>query len=373
MNIVKILVTGGHLTPAISVIDAMKKDHPDWKIIFVGRNKAQEGINTEAEEEKTVKSRNIPFIRLTAGRLRGHIELNSIISLLKIPVGLIQAVTICLKEKPALIVSFGGYVALPVVIAGYITGIPSVTHEQTLKPGLANRIISIFAAKICVSQKSVKKYFPAQKTVWTGIPLRESIYNPPERNEMEITDLRPIIYITGGATGSRSVNNLVYPIISKLIRKYMVVHQVGRTWISEAGKVRQSLRGDRRKYYKYYPYIDEKNHAWILYHSGLVISRAGANTVGELEYLKTPSILLPLPWSRGNEQLLNAEYLEKSGLSVCLDQNKISPDDLLNIVTNKIRTGPFTRKIQRLAGKDRPAYRILHEIEQLINIPPSTA
>jgi len=145
----KIVVTGGHLTPALAVIEKLRQD--GWQIVFFGRKHALEGDPAVSVEYKILKEQGIPFVNLTSGRLQRSLTRYTISSLLKIPLGLIQSFYYLLKFKPNVILSFGGYLALPVALAGWILRIPIVTHEQSVIPGLATRIITHFAKKICVS------------------------------------------------------------------------------------------------------------------------------------------------------------------------------------------------------------------------------
>jgi UDP-N-acetylglucosamine--N-acetylmuramyl-(pentapeptide) pyrophosphoryl-undecaprenol N-acetylglucosamine transferase len=326
----KCLITGGHITPALSVIDSIQDHYPDWKIVFVGRKVALEGSTSQSEEYRLITERSIPFISITAGRIRRFLSIGTILSILKIPIGFIQAIIIVSREKPDCILSFGGYVGLPLVIAGWMQRIPVVIHEQTAVVGLSNRIASWFATKICVSMAQTKIQFSKQKVVVTGLPIRASIFHPPQTPTVVFPKGKPIIYITGGATGAQSVNELLYPIIGKLVTRFVVVHQVGRSWISKAKKVRLGLRGDKRGRYIVCPYMDENNHAWFLQHAALFVGRSGANTVAEVGVVGIPALFLPLPWSAGNEQYFNAKVLEDAHKAKILDQKLMTPQLLLS-------------------------------------------
>ena len=141
----KILLTGGHLTPALAVIDELKSEqYKNIQVVFVGRKDPP----LEFEE---VSKRTIPFIHLDAGRMSRFISVESIKGLFKAPFGFIQAFQIVKKEKPDRILTFGSYIGLPIALAGFFLHIPLYAHEQTIHPGLANRIISRFAKKIYIS------------------------------------------------------------------------------------------------------------------------------------------------------------------------------------------------------------------------------
>lgn len=141
----KIVITGGHLTPALAVMEKLREQ--GWQIVFFGRQHALEGDSSVSVEYQTITKLGISFISLTAGRLQRSFTRYTVFSFLKIPIGFIQSFYYLIKFKPTVILSFGGYVALPVALAGWMLKIPIVTHEQSVVPGLANKIIFKFAKK----------------------------------------------------------------------------------------------------------------------------------------------------------------------------------------------------------------------------------
>jgi UDP-N-acetylglucosamine--N-acetylmuramyl-(pentapeptide) pyrophosphoryl-undecaprenol N-acetylglucosamine transferase len=331
-----IFISGGHLTPAIAVIEEIKKTHPDWQIIFVGREHAMENDLEKSEEYITINEMGIKFVNLDTGRLRRFMSFVTISSIGKVPLGIIRAIKLCRQFQPQLIFSFGGYIGLPLVFAGWILRIPSMIHEQTYKPGLSNKIAALFANRVLLSFPETMKMFPKSKTKITGLPVRQDIFSPPINNKLNVPDNRPLIYITGGATGSDSINKLIYPILPKLLKDYTVVHQVGRNWISQARQNRLTLRGDKRKFYYALPYVDVVNHAWLIHHAQLVISRSGANTVAEIAICGVVSVLLPLPWSANQEQQANALALTKLNTCTLVDQNNLTTNDFYKIIMNSL-------------------------------------
>jgi UDP-N-acetylglucosamine--N-acetylmuramyl-(pentapeptide) pyrophosphoryl-undecaprenol N-acetylglucosamine transferase len=250
----------------------------------------------------------------------------TLFSLLKVPYGFIEAFRICSREKPDAIVSFGGYIALPVVIAAFLLRIPVLTHEQTRVSGLANTIIAKFAQKICVSFPDIHHSFPAKKVVYTGLPIRKGIFTIPKKSPFQLhVGEYPLLYITGGMTGSVSLNSLVFPLISQFVQKYTVIHQTGKMSLRQAEEIKRTLPGAYRSRYIVEDYFDERAVGWILHSSRLVICRSGANTVAELALLGKQALLIPLPWSGGGEQLENARWLCDMGLGHIITQNAASP------------------------------------------------
>lgn len=318
-----IVVTGGHVTPAIAVIDALKSD---VSVVFFGRKYAMEGSRTVSAEYRLIIGKGIRFISITTGRLQRYLTWMTVPSLFKIPVGCIQALWYCLRLRPALIVSFGGYVALPTVLAGWLCRIPVITHEQTLVPGLANRLIARIATRVCVSFPDTLARFPKDKAVLTGLPMREELFTAPKKTPFSL-DLsgHPLLYITGGGTGAQSLNRIVYPVLSSLLHTYTIIHQVGDTSLVEAQKIRTALRDEYKRRYIVLPYIPIPELSWVLSHASLVVGRSGANTVAELAVLGKVSLLVPLPWSGGGEQQENADWLARYGGAVVVPQSSLTP------------------------------------------------
>ena len=173
----KIAITGGHST-GLALMEAIKQKYPDWEIYYFGRKYSLEGEKALSFDYKVVSQiKGVNFISLTTGRLQRKLSFSALISLFKIPYGFVQSLFWLLRIKPEVIVSFGGYVSVPLVVAGWILRIPSLAHEQTLVFGLATRINRLFVQKIAVSHRQLLDKLPKSKGVYTGMPLRLSLKN----------------------------------------------------------------------------------------------------------------------------------------------------------------------------------------------------
>lgn len=350
----KIVICGGHLTPALAVADLLKKE--DWEIIFIGRKFALEGESGLSVEYKTTRERGLPFISLMTGRLQRSLTRFTFFSLVKVPVGFFQSLYWLIKLKPDVILSFGGYVALPVAMAGWILGIPIITHEQSVVPGLANKIISLFAKKVCVSwiktmemQKLVQYDDRKSKYVLTGNPIRKEIFEAVKHQDLRLhlegvginlnEDL-PMIYITGGSLGSHAINRAVLEILPKLLEKYQIIHQCGESKYQDYEKLAQvseKFTARQKERYFLFKYLDAVTVGQVLSLADLVISRSGANTVSELAVLGKPAILIPLPWAGQNEQVENAKLLESIGAAIILEQKNLTAESLSQCIKSLIQ------------------------------------
>lgn len=319
----KIVIIGGHLTPALSVIEELPND---CEILYVGRKHALEGDRALSLEYQTITKMDIQFIELKTGRIQRKITRHTMPSLVKVPFGMFQSMKILRKFKPDVVVGFGGYVSFPVILASNFLKIPIVIHEQTTEAGAANKLLSKYAHKVCISFESSKKYFPNEKVVFTGNPIRKSIREPKKTFKINSTD--PIIYITGGSQGSHFINTLVSETLGKLIDRYVVVHQTGGAEefndFIKLSILKDGLNKGQEKYILS-KYFSPDEVGSILKVASLVISRAGINSVSEIILLKKPALLIPLPVSQKDEQLKNAMKVEKLGLGEVIEQKNLNP------------------------------------------------
>lgn len=364
----KILITGGHVTPALAVIDELIKNN--WQIFYVGRKYALEGDKAISQEYRLIHEKNLAFLTLTSGRLQRRITPHTFFSLLKIPFGFFQSLLYILSVRPRVILSFGGYIALPIVMAGWLMGVPVVTHEQTLVPGLANKIISRFARKICVSWETTKKLFPTNKTILTGNPMRKELKQ--SNTTLQIPHDRPLLFITGGNLGAHSISVVIESALSELIKKYTVIHQCGNAQefgdFERLSQIRKSLSPLEQKRYYVFTYIDTEDLGWILQHADLLISRSGANILTEIIEWNLPAILIPLPWSGGSEQEKNAQFLVSQNAAVFLDQDDLNQERLLQVVAETFKKSSLLKnqlkKIQTTLPKN-PAQTMVRVIESV--------
>ena len=311
----KILITGGHLAPALAVIEEIMETHKESEIIFVGRKYALDSEKTISLEYKEIEKRKIRFIPIQAGRLTRIFSLKTIRNIFRIPLGFINGFFIIFNNRPEVILSFGSYIALPIVFWGYFFRIPVYTHEQTINPGLANKIIGLFSKKIFIAFDEAKKYFNQGKAIVSGNPVRKSIFLT-KNKILNIKKDRPVIYITGGSLGSHSINIHVKAIVKKLLIDFIVIHQAGDTKqyhdYEDLEIFREKLPEELKKRYFLKKHFFEEEIGFIYNQSDLVIGRSGANTFFELIALKKPSLFIPLPWSSGREQQRHAEIFAKA-------------------------------------------------------------
>lgn len=334
----KIIITGGHLSPALALIDKLK-EKKQIQIVYIGKKYNLDSEKSLSLEYQEIKKRNLTFYHLTTARLTRFFSVNNIINLIKLPIGLIQGFYILKKEQPDLIFLFGGYISFPIAICGYLLNIPIYIHEQTINPGLANRIASFFAKKVFISFPQTATLFPRKKVILTGNLIRKEVLTVIKKPFI-IKKTKPVIYVTGGSLGSHSINILIEKILPQLLKKYIIIHQIGN--------VKQYNDYDRLKKFKcdsYYPvkhfFLEEIGYIYQM--ADLVIGRAGANTFFELLVLKKPAILIPLLWSAGQEQQKHAQLFKEWNLGEIFNQND-KPESLLDLINKMIKNLHFYQK-----------------------------
>lgn len=333
----KVLLTGAHFTPAQAVIEELR-GVPNTELIYIGRKNTLEGDKAVSLESQVLPKLGVKFYPIFAGRLRRSFDIYTLFSLIKIPIGFIQSFYILTKENPDVVVSFGGYVGLPVVISAWLLSIPIIVHEQTLVSGFANTISNIFADKVAVSFD--RDYsFKKDKLIVTGNPIRQEIISPTKKPSEEILkillfakkDKLPVIYITGGNQGSHIINETISKILPELTKEAVVVHQTGDSKFKDFDKLNE-LKNDLKHPERYVvlKWFSGEGQGYFLKHVDLAISRAGMNTLIELSYLKIPTITIPLPFVLKDEQTKNAKFFEGIGLGEVIPQSKLSPSSLLS-------------------------------------------
>lgn len=318
----KIVVCGGHLTPALALIEEINKNK-NLKIFYFGMKIATEGSSNYSAEYRIINAKKIKFFPIVAGRIQRKFSRYTLTSLAKIPLGFIQSFLYLILARPNLIVSFGGYLSTPVIFCGWLLGIDSVTHEQAIVPGFASKVNSLFVKKVFVSWQESAEYFEKRKVVVVGNLVRQSIFSKhPKSSKIAafLNESKNLIFIAGGNQGSHFLNNLIFDSLASL-KGYCLIHQVGTANFKGDYRKAQKIKN---KNYMSCDYIDPDDFGAIARKAKLVISRSGANTVWELAILATPAILIPLPISSGNEQLENAKILTKAGFAMVANQNQLS-------------------------------------------------
>ena len=309
--------TAGHVTPNIALLPRLKELQYD--IHYIG---SYHGI-----EKELIEQFGIPYHGISSGKLRRYFSIQNFTDPFRVIKGLGEAKKLVKILNPDVIFSKGGFVSVPVVLAGKGRHVPTIIHESDMTPGLANKICIPSAAKVCCNFPETLAYLPNDKAVLTGSPIRKELLEGDRITGLNYSGLsasRPIILVIGGSLGSVAVNRAVRAVLPKILETYQVIHICGK------GNLDEHLIG--RNGYVQYEYVDAPlRHLFAA--ADLIISRAGANSICEILALKKPNILIPLSASASRgDQILNARSFEKQGFSKVLEEEHLTDDNLLNTI-----------------------------------------
>lgn len=309
--------TGGHTYPALTTLAAVQRRRVPHDVLWVG--------TASGLEARITAEHGIPFKAITTGKLRRRPNLRelgtNLADMFRIPLGVMQAIGHAARYQPDVVLSTGGYVAVPIGVAARLLRRPLVMHEQTTVVGLANRILARMATRIALSHESSMEHLPPSardKAVVTGNPVRPELLHGDRAaayDQFGLTFEVPLIYVTGGAQGSKQINTMLAEILPRLLPYAQVIHQCGPAWIDQMRAV--ALPPGLADRYHPVPYVGAELPD-LFAAADVVISRSGAGTVSELTAIGKPAVLIPLIPTGGDEQRKNASYLASAGAARAL-------------------------------------------------------
>lgn len=341
--------TAGHVTPNIALIPFLKE--LGYDIQYIG---SHNGI-----EKELIEPFGIPYHAISTGKLRRYLSVQNLTDPFRVLKGISEARKLIRDLKPDVIFSKGGFVSVPVVLAGKKNKVPVIIHESDMTPGLANKISIPSATKVCCNFPETLEHLPADKAVLTGSPIRQEILTGDKEAALKLcgfTADKPVILVIGGSLGAVAVNKAVREALPQLLESFQIVHLCGK------GKVDESFEGTAG--YKQFEYLkDELRDVFAM--TDIVISRAGANAICELLALHKPNILIPLSAnaSRG-DQILNARSFERQGFSIVLEEEEVTKETLLNAVQNLYANRESYTDAMSKSGQQDSIQTILNLIEE---------
>ena len=350
--------TGGHIYPAISIASELLFRDNNSEILFVGANHKM--------EMQIVPKYGFDILGLWISGFNRTNFLKNILVPLKLLISVFQSLIIIKKFKPNVVIGTGGYASGPIMYVANLLNIPTLIQEQNSYPGITNKLLSKRVNKICVSYENLEKYFPKNKIVITGNPVRSNIskYSDLFDKGIKSFDLnanKKTMLVIGGSLGSREINKAIYSIQDYL--KYInlqVIWQCGKLYYEEYKQ--KDISSD----VKLYDFLDDIALAYSV--SDFIISRAGASSVSELSIVGKPVIFIPSPNVAEDHQLKNAKAVVKNEGAILVEEKNIndlkksiselnSSSELRNKLSKNIKKTAFTN-----ATSD-----IVDEINKLIN------
>lgn len=311
--------TAGHVTPNIALLPRLKELNYD--IHYIG---SYHGI-----EKELIEQFDIPYHGISSGKFRRYFSLKNFTDPFRIVKGLAEADKLIKTLKPDVIFSKGGFVSVPVVMAGKRRHVPTIIHESDMTPGLANKLSIPSATKVCCNFPETLEHLPKDKAVLTGSPIRQELLSGNKVAALDFcgfTSDKPVVLVIGGSLGSVAVNNAVRAILPQLLKDFQLIHLCGK------GKVDESLK-DLKGYVQFEYVQNELKDMFAL--TDVIISRAGANAICEIAALRKPNLLIPLSASASRgDQILNARSFERQGFSIVIEEEELTNDKLLSSIRN---------------------------------------
>lgn len=301
--------TGGHIFPALAIADELKKQVNDCEIQFVG-------AIGRMEMEK-VPQAGYPITGLKIQGLKRSLSLQNFAVIGNLIGSYFKARKILKQVQPNCVIGTGGYASLPILYAAGHMGIPIVIWEGNGFAGLTNKLVAKFAAAICTGLPGMENHFPKQKIRLTGNPVREEFVNKPEKEAalqfFQFDKDKPVILITGGSLGARSINEAVKLHFEKFIQSgFQLIWQTGKSFNGTEYNQPQA---------KVVTFLKEMNMAYAA--ADIVISRAGALSIAEITVSGKPSILIPSPNVTDDHQTKNAQVLAKNNAAIIIADHDI--------------------------------------------------
>lgn len=314
--------TGGHIYPALSIIEEFKNNKN--QVLYVGKKNSM--------ESEVVPKSSIDFKGITIEGFNRVNKLKNIFVGLKLIIGLLQSIFIVLKFKPDVVIGTGGYVSGPVLLVSSLLNKKTYIHEQNSFPGITNRILSKYVDKVFISYEESADRFPhKRKLKYTGNPVRKGFKETLNGLAKE-SEYATEILSFGGSGGAKKINDLMLKVIIHFNGNdaYKITHVTGKKYYKEFMNDLQEMNIDLCSNIEIHNYLKEMPKYMLS--SDLVISRAGAITISELKYTKTPSILIPSPNVTDDHQTHNAKSMEKKGLAKMIKESEMNEKTICDYI-----------------------------------------
>ena len=316
--------TGGHTSPAVAIVQELRRRDPQLVVQWVGLR--------GAIEERVAKTNAIPFRAISAAGWPRKRSIKRLIVAFKMALGLLQSLIYIQRFRPHAVIGVGGYVALPLGLAAQFTKTPLYLHEQNKRLGMANRILSKKVTHLFLGYPDTIGTYPKERATHVGNPVRADFVNPPTKEaacaQLGLSPEQPVLLISGGSQGAQTINTAIKELLPEL-------PQEGPQFLWMTGKhdyaACRSLAQSTEASVEVFSFIDDMVTAMAA--ADIIITRAGASTTAELSLLGKPAILIPYPHATDNHQLRNAEAYVEAGAARLLEDHECNGESLLALLT----------------------------------------
>lgn len=331
--------TGGHLFPGIAVAEEVMARYPGSEVLFVGTGRPT--------DERVLAGKKFEKTSIRCAGLKGKSLWQKMSAMVQLPLATFAAARLMRAFRPRVVLGVGGYVTGPVLLAARLLGVPTCIHEQNSVPGMANRKLGRMVDRVFLSISGSERYFPPEKCVLTGNPLRQELIRA-------AAEARPVrkkktLLVLGGSLGAHRINTLMVEAMELLMKGTMeglkIIHQTGP---ADEIMVGEGYRENGVEA-EVAPFFDDM--AGLYAGADLVVSRAGATSLAEMTLFGLPMILIPYPFAADDHQRKNGEYLVRGGAAQLFDQDALTPGKLADAIGKLINDPEKMAQMGRAAKK----------------------
>ncbi|PJA06752.1 MAG: undecaprenyldiphospho-muramoylpentapeptide beta-N-acetylglucosaminyltransferase [Flavobacteriales bacterium CG_4_10_14_0_2_um_filter_32_8] len=335
--------TGGHIFPAIAIANAIKLKYPTAKILFVG-------ALGKMEMEK-VPAAGYDIIGLPIMGIQRRLTFQNFKVPFKVIASLLKAKKIVNDFKPDVVVGVGGYASGPLLKVATNKGIPALLQEQNSFPGITNKMLAKKVQRICVAYANMERFFPKEKIMLTGNPVRQDIKNLEAKRargieHFDLDATKKTVLVVGGSLGARTINQSIDAGLEEIVKNdIQLVWQTGNLYVNEANA---AVARVANKGVKTMPFISKMDYAYAV--ADVVVSRAGAMSVSELSIAAKPTIFVPLPSAAEDHQTKNAMALVNYNAAIIVKDVE-AKEQLIPVLINLIKDEQEQKKIATNVAK----------------------
>ncbi len=346
--------TGGHIYPALAIINKIKEHNKDAEFLYIG--------TTTRMEKDIIPSHNIKYIGLDTYGLQRKLTLKNIKAVFKYFEAIKKSKKIIKEFKPDIVIGCGGYVMAPVIYAAKKCGCKTLIHEQNSVLGLSNKMMIKYTDTLCTSFKSMK--VEGTNVVYTGNPQGDSVHNlvPYSKRKFGLTDDKKLVLIVMGSLGSKTVNDVLKSSLTKFDNSYEVLIVTGKDYYESYKQIKRNSNVFIE------PFIDSINR--LFPKTDLLVSRAGATTISELTNTNTPTLFIPSPYVTENHQYKNAMDLVNNNAARIIEEKDLTSETLINnineLINNEKELKEIKSNLKKLEVLDA-GEKIYKEIEKLVS------
>lgn len=311
--------TGGHIFPAIAIANTIKQMHPDTEFLFVGAHGKMEMEKVPAAGYK-IEGLNITGIKRS-------LSLSNLLFPFRLMASLLKARGLINRFQPDVVVGVGGFASGPVLRMATWMGKPTLIQEQNSFAGITNRWVASAVSKVCVAYDGMEKFFPAERIIKTGNPVRDNVVDIRGKQAKALVkcgfdDAFPVVLVVGGSLGARSINLALEKEVGALLdADIQVLWQTGKLFKEQTERLKKTYAGRALHITEF---IFEMDEAYAV--ADMVVSRAGAIAVSELCIVGKPTILVPFPFAAEDHQTKNAQSLVETESAIMIADNKVMAD-----------------------------------------------